>query len=406
MRATRAIIHLDYFKANVLTIKKHIKPQCTICIPVKADAYGHGAISCSIAAIQAGAKFLAVASVQEGSELRSAGIVAPILLLSLPLPEEIPEIIEQELTPLIADEEFVSLLSVETAKRALVYPVHLKVDTGMGRIGCSPEEALPLAKKIQDTRSLRLAGLASHLSVADSTAPEDVQWTKAQISRFSAVCKELEANGISPGIRHIANSGALVLHPEAEFDMVRPGLLAYGYAPIPSMSEIIPVQPVMELESFVVSIKKIAKGQAISYGRTWIAPCDTHIATIPLGYADGLPRSLSGKVSFSIEGRSYPQVGRICMDQCMLDLGPHSDVQRWDRVLIFGPPSAAAGKVGAADSAGGKVGAATGKAGGNAGAANSAAIYNSADSLARSIGGIAYEICCGIHRRVPRVYIS
>ncbi|MCA1949936.1 MAG: alanine racemase [Treponema sp.] len=372
MRATRAIIHLERLKANLAEIRKKIGPKPAICIPVKADAYGHGAVRIGIAAIKAGAKYLAVASVQEGIELREAGIVAPILLFSLPIPEELEDVVRYHITPLVPDTEFARLVG-ETAERlGELVPVHIKIDTGMGRIGCRPEAVVDLVKTISASPFLHWEGTATHLSVADSLDADDVAYTKKQLRLFTQAVDAIRQAGYNPGILHAANSGAVVLHEDSYFDMVRPGLLAYGYPPIPELSETVPVRPVMELRTHVVFIKKVLSGESISYGRIWKAPQETTIATLPIGYADGLPRSLSGRLSLSIKGKRYPLVGRICMDQCMIDVGFDSPVKRWEAVTVFGgtpeDPTAA--------------------------------------DLAALLGTIPYEITCGINKRVPRVYIE
>lgn len=372
MRATRAIIHLDHLQSNIAEIRKRLPAGVRLCVPVKADAYGHGALPVAVAAIRSGATHLAVASVQEGIDLREAGIVAPILSLSLPIPEEIPAIVEHELTPLVVDADFVEDLAREARARGRTVPVHLKVDTGMCRIGCVPEHALHLAREIARSGSLALDGVATHLSVADSLDPADVAFTKSQIERFAETVGGIRDAGIDPGIVHAANSGAVVLHPDSFFSMVRPGILIYGYPPSPELAGRIPVTPVMEFETQIVSIKKIPRGSDVSYGRTWTAGEDTFIGTIPVGYADGLPRALSPGLTVRVGDGIFPVVGRICMDQCMVDLGPDPWVQRWDHVTIFGPPPA----------------------------------HASAEDVARLLGTIPYEITCGINKRVPRVYVG
>lgn len=372
MRATRAIIHLEHFKKNLEAIRQKIGPHPFICLPVKADAYGHGAVRIAIAALQMGVKYLAVASVQEGIELRQAGIVAPILLFSLPIPEEIPDLVRYRLTPLVSDGEFCDEFARHVATTGECRPVHLKIDTGMGRIGCQTQEAPSLVQRIHATGVLRLEGTATHFAVADSLLPEDIQYTQKQIRAFKEAIERIRDRGYDPGILHAANSGAVVLHEESYFDMVRPGLLAYGYPPIKERAGSVPVRPVMELQSRVVFIKRVPRGTSISYGRTWQAPQDTTIITIPVGYADGLVRGLSGKFSVFIQGALYPQVGRICMDQCMVDVGPMATIQRWDVVSLFGGPPPCP----------------------------------SAADLAEQLGTIPYEITCGINKRVPRVYVE
>lgn len=372
MRATRAVIHLSMLRDNIQRVRERVGKNVAICVPVKADGYGHGAVRIAVAAIRSGARFLAVASVQEGVELRESGIVAPILLFSLPIPEELDQVVAHHITPLVGDREFALEVARAAEAAGEVVPVHLKIDTGMGRIGCRPEEALALARSVLSHPSLRLEGTATHLSVADSSSADDMAYTKNQLEQFRTALDSLRSDGINPGIIHAANSGAVVLHPDSYFDMVRPGLLLYGYPPVEDQTETVPVRPVMELITHIVFIKKVKKGEAISYGRLWTAPRDTTVATLPIGYADGLDRSLSGRVEVLIQGKRYPLVGRICMDQCMVDLGPDSSIPRWERVTVFGNdpqgPSAA--------------------------------------DLARQLGTIPYEITCGINRRVPRLYVE
>jgi alanine racemase len=335
-------------------------------MPVKADAYGHGAVQIARTALEAGVRYLAVATVEEGAELRGAGIAAPILLLSVPPPEELPELVSLGLIPLVADKEFAAgaARAAEGAGKRL--PVHLKIDTGMGRIGCRPEAALDLAGYIAGLKSLEYAGTATHLAAADSAAAEDVAYTKTQLRRFIQAVADLKKAGFDPGLVHAANTGAVVFHGDACFDMVRPGILLYGYPPGASG---MPVEPVMELVTRIVFIKTVKKGESVSYGRTWTSPGGRVIATIPVGYGDGLPRGLSGNHSVCIRGALYPLAGRICMDQCMVDLGPVSDINRWEQVTVFG-----------------------------GGAPNAA-------DIAGKLGTIPYEITCHINKRVPRVYV-
>ena len=372
MRATKAIIHLDNLKHNITQIKQTLAPETKICLPVKADAYGHGAIRTAIAAIRAGVSYLAVASVQEGIELREAGIVAPIISLSLPILEEIDSIIDYKLEPLVIDEEFINELNRAADAQKKTVAVHLKIDTGMSRIGCKPSEAVKLATQIVRAKNLRLQGVATHFAVADSDSKSDRAFTKGQLERFSDAVEAIRQTGIHIPLVHAANSGAVQMMPEARFDMVRPGLLAYGYLPLQDTATAIDVKPVMELVTQVVLIKQIRAGTCVSYGRNWTASQDTYIATLPIGYADGLRRALSPGLKVRIGNEFFPIIGRICMDQCMVDLGAHPWVQRWDEVCIFGPNPH----------------------------------DNSAQTLADIAGTIPYEITCGIHKRVPRVFVN
>jgi alanine racemase len=323
--------------------------------------------------LEANAYCLGVATVAEGKELRNGGITAPILLFTQPNPTEIPDILTAKLIPFVSDEWYASTLN-DAAAGKIKLPVHLKIDTGMGRSGCPVEEALALAKYIDNCASLELEGTATHFAVSNSTDVKDIAYTELQLSRFKEVVDAIKNAGIDPGIVHAANSGAVILHPDTWFDMVRPGILLYGYKnvqekEIPNFPfEPIKTQPVMELRTTIVMIKKIRKNETVSYGRIWTAPQDTNIATLAAGYGDGLPINASNKWQAVIGGKTYPIAGRICMDQCCVDLGQESDVRRWDEAVIFG------------------------------GCAQDAAV------LAEAAGTIPYEITCNINKRVPRVY--
>jgi alanine racemase len=370
----KAVIHLDRFIGNINAVKTRIGKKTHICAPVKADAYGHGAVEIAKTSLEAGACCLGVAAITEGAELRKDGINAPILLFSQSQPEEIPELLSAYLIPFVSDISFADVLNKQAAAERKKASVHIKIDTGMGRLGCPPEEALSLARHIRACSGLELAGVATHFAVSDSAEDGDIAYTKQQIALFKEAVDSIKAAGINPGIIHAANSGAVILHPDAWFDMVRPGILLYGHKTAEESGvvdfphEPIFVKPVMELRSVVVMIKKVKKGETISYGRTWIAPKDTNIGVLSAGYADGLPRLASGKWQAVIGGKTYPMAGRICMDQCMVDLGTDAKVKRWDEAVIFG---------GTAEDAG---------------------------ELAKRIGTIPYEITCNINKRVPRVY--
>ena len=397
----KAIIKLDNFKENIKSVRMRIGDNRLICVPVKADAYGHGAFKIAEASLSAGADYLGVAAVAEGVELRRGGIKTPILIFSQPNPDEIPQIIKENLIPFISDIEFASILNEQvtaTNKRFaevlgsmaqnVQLPVHIKIDTGMGRMGCSVEESLDLARHITSCQGLKLAGIATHLAVSDSTEERDINYTYEQLSRFKNAIDAIRAEGIDPGIVHAANSGAVILHPGAWLDMVRPGILLYGYKAaeendihtkgtllqkaehIKELSNHKPVivKPVMEFRTSVMLIKKIKKGDSVSYGRTWTADKDTFIAVLSAGYADGIPRLASNKWQAVINGETYPITGRICMDQCCVDLGAEPRVKRWDEAVIFG------------------------------GQAKSAA------ALAEVTGTIPYEITCNVSKRVAREY--
>jgi alanine racemase len=369
MQATRAILHIDKFLGNLQAVRARIGHERLICVPIKADAYGHGSIEIARAAFNAGAFCVAVASVAEGAELRSGGIASPVMLFSQPLFDEIPQIVENSLIPLISDLDFARALDAQAAAAGLKVPVHLKINTGMGRMGVSPTEAPELACCIAASANLEYAGTATHLACSDSVMPDDSAYTRQQLACFTDALAAIRAAGLNPGIVHAANSGAVLLHPESWFDMVRPGILLYGYKQVSTIETADTIiKPVMELRSKIVFIREVKQGESLSYGRTWQAPRDTVIGVIAAGYADGLPRLASNRWQVSVKGCLYPLVGRICMDQCMADLGPKTTVKRWDDVSIFGGP--------APDAA----------------------------ALAEITGTIPYEITCNINKRVPRVY--
>jgi len=379
MRATFANIYLNNLKNNFYEIKKFLQPNTKICVPVKADAYGHGATAISQAVIEYGADYLAVAAVAEGIELRKTGITIPILVLSLPQPSEFSEIIQYGLTPTVFDLELISLLEDTAEKYNECVNVHLKIDTGMGRIGCSPDDASKIALAISKSKWINLDGVFTHFSVADSLNQEDIIYTKKQIELFNNAIKSIKKEGINPGLCHAASSAAIFRYPEAHFDMVRPGIILYGYYPGDITEEYLkdiktPVHliPVMELCSSIVAIKDITPGDCISYGRTWVAKETGKIGVIPVGYADGLLRSFAKELKVSVKNKAYKISGRICMDQCMINLEKGLEISRWDKVIIFGPKEYGA--------------------------------LNDAADIAKNINTIAYEITCGIDKRVPRLY--
>ncbi len=377
MRGTRVVIHLDNLKRNITLIRERAGGRA-VCASVKADAYGHGAVPVARSCLEAGARCLAVATVDEAAELRLAGIRAPILLLSPPMPSELSRAALLDLTLLAGDNELIAAYNAAAEAVSVRATVHLKVDTGMGRAGCRPSDAALLARQAASLPNIRLKGMATHLAVSDSQAPSDTLYTKEQIRRFVSAVDAVRAEGIDPGVVHAAASGGILLHEDAWFDMVRPGILLYGYAPSWALEGILSFEPVMELESHIVFIKDVKQGESISYGRTWTAPYDTRVATLPIGYGDGLNRLLSNRWSVLIGNRLYPIVGRICMDQCMVDIGMDSPIKKYDKAVIFG------GSLLQTDIS----------------PQNAPTMQN----MAALLGTIPYEITCSITRRVPRVF--
>jgi alanine racemase len=276
-------------------------------------------------------------------------------------------IVRNTITPLVADKESIERLARVSRKYEKGTGVHLKIDTGMGRIGCTPEQAASLAEAISDNSWLHLEGVCTHFPKADYS---DQTFTRKQLDRFNTALQAIRNRGIDPGIIHAANSGAVLDCPYSYFDMVRPGILLYGYYPSRDQARPLPVKPVMELVTKIVFLKKVPPQTPISYGGTYITHRETVIATLPVGYGDGIPRLLSNKAEVLIKGKRYPIVGTICMDQIMVDMGPQPEVELYDPVTLFGPDPEGP----------------------------------SAEEYSSLIGTIPYEITTGIASRVPRVY--
>jgi len=396
IRATRVRIHLDTLRKNLTSLRKVLPRKVGICAAVKANAYGHGVLPVATTLRNAGVEVLGVSSPFEGIELREGGDEGRILLLGPTVEDEIPLTIAARLEPVITDAAYLSSFekilamdfgpaggnSVDWAskfkfmKHHLLNPggiggklaVHLKIDTGMGRVGCRPEETLALAKRISNNPRLFLAGTATHFPSADSDSPENIAFTESQIACLREVAGKLREAGINPGSIHASNSGGIAISPKSSLDMVRPGIFLYGYG-IALNAKTCPI-PIMEFVTRITAIKKVTRGTCISYGRTWKAPKDTWIATLPVGYADGYPRLCSNRSEVLISGKRYPIVGAVCMDQMMVDLGSSTSTRLGDEAILFGPqgPDAA--------------------------------------ELAGLIGTISYEIICGISPRVPRVFVD
>lgn len=367
MRNTAVIIHIEHFLHNIQQIRNLVGPKVKICASVKADAYGHGAVALARAAERGGVEFLGIACPEEGAELRNAGIRLPLLMYGLCLPQEIPRVVDLEISPVVADAEGIELFARSAARQKKVARLHLKIDTGMGRIGCTSEDAISLAKRIVSSPHLALEGLATHFPISDEA---DHSFTQRQIQQFLDIVQKLEKEGIRAELLHVSNSGGILQYPEANLSMVRPGILLYGYYPSREVPRPLALKPVMELKATVLFLKKVPPGTSISYGCTYRTKETTTIATIGAGYADGYPRSLSNKGRVLIRGRCYPIVGRVTMDQLMVDVGLEPEVERYDEAILFGPDSRGP----------------------------------SAEELAELAGTIPYEITCGINRRIPRQY--
>lgn len=329
-----ATTRLDHLRANLDAVRARVGGRAVLAA-VKADAYGHGAIEVSRMIERTGAAdWLGVATVGEGLELRAAGITLPVLKLSVARGEEVAAAVAAGLTLCVVDED--SILEAGAAATALgtTASVHLKVDTGMRRIGCEPELAPSLAQRVDATPGVRLEGLFSHLPISDS--PRGEEFTRGQVALFARTAREVEAARGPVPLKHLANSGAVLGHPDTWFDLVRPGIMIYGAYPDPEAARTVPLLPALEWRTRVSFVKRVPAGETVGYGRTWTAPRDTWIATVPVGYGDGYSRLLSNRGRMLVRGRSYPIAGRVCMDQTMIDLGPDTDVTVGDDVVLVG----------------------------------------------------------------------
>jgi alanine racemase len=337
---TYARVNLRNLKHNLVSIRERVG-DLKILLAIKANAYGHGAIPVAqFVQEEKLADWLGVATVPEGVELRAAGITLPILKFTPSFTAELPTALENDISLTVVDDATITEASEAAAALGLTAAVQLAVDTGMRRVGCPPEHAIRLAQRMSSDPNLYLEGVFTHLPSSDTPAGED--FTTAQLRSFGAVAdsiqRMLSASGFEPlELVHASNSGAVLGHPLDGLTMVRPGIMAYGYYPDPETPRTVDLVPVMTLYSKVSFIKQIRAGDTVGYGRTWTAPTDTWIATVPVGYADGFSRLNSNRGRMLIGGKSYPVVGRICMDQTMLDLGEETpNIQVGDDVIWLG----------------------------------------------------------------------
>lgn len=366
-RRVWADIDLDAIRHNV-AILAGLADGASLCAVVKANAYGHGAVPVARAALEAGASWLGVATVEEGVALRAAGLDAPVLLLSEPPTAAAGEVVAHRLTPLVYTRRGIEALARAARDGQAPFPVHLKVDTGMHRVGASVEEALGLARMIDADEALHFGGLCTHFAVADE--PEDT-FTSEQVRRFEEARAQLTGAGLTPDVVHASNSAGILAHPKARYELVRAGIAMYGYAPSPALADCADLRPALTLRAEVSLVKTVAAGERISYGLRYFFDKASVVATLPLGYADGVARRLSevgGAVL--IGGRRCPIAGVVTMDQLTVDCGELAVGPGDEAVLI--------------------------------GAQGDDQI--TADEWAQRLGTISYEVLCHISPRVPRVY--
>jgi alanine racemase len=369
-RPVWAEVDLEAVSANVRALRELVAPAA-VCAVVKADGYGHGAVAVSRAAVEAGAACLAVALVEEGVQLRDAGIDAPILVLSEPVPAAAETVVAHGLTPVVYTATGIDAL----AKAALTLgardpvAVHLKVDTGMHRVGCAPADAVDLAAHVVDRPELVLAGVCTHFAVADEPGNE---YTDAQRRTFEQVLAALRAQGLPTGTVHACNTAGAITVPEARYDMVRAGIGIYGLAPAPALAGRVDLVPALSVKARVSHVQALPAGARLSYGLRYETERATRVATVPIGYADGVPRELPHRGgNVLIAGRRLPIAGTVTMDQLMVDVGD-LDVAVGDEVVMLGAQGDE---------------------------------FVGAGEWAELMGTIAYTVVCGVGPRVPRRYV-
>lgn len=327
-----AEVDLSAVRHNVRALRAWVGPQVEVAAVVKANGYGHGAIPVSQAALEAGASRLAVGWVAEGSALRQGGVTAPILVMGYSLPEDAPAIVYYDLTPTVCSRDMALALSDACQVQRKEIPIHVKVDTGMGRFGLLPEEVVPFLKDVARLPGLRVEGLWTHFATAD----EDAAYARQQFALYQEVLREVEAAGFAIPLRHAANSGATLNLPETHLDMVRCGIAIYGLYPSAGGNHPVRLRPALTLKGRVGHVRTLPAGFSISYGRTFTTTRPTRVALVPIGYGDGYHRLHSNRGAVLIRGRRAPILGRVCMDQCVVDVTDIPGVRDGDEVVILG----------------------------------------------------------------------
>jgi len=331
-RTTRIEINLNALRHNLNIVKKLIPQNCSILLPVKADAYGHGAVEVSKLAEKENITMLGVAKIDEGIELRKKAIKLPILIFAKLFDNEIKDIIKYNITPSVFYFEDAKKINNEAQKEGKKVNIHLKVDTGMGRNGCSFENAFNEVIKILNLPFINLEGIYTHFPCADE---ENKDFTFFQIKVFNKLKENLENKNIKISYYHAANSAAIMDIPQSYYNMVRPGIMAYGYHPSKEILNKQDLKPVLSLLTKIIFVKKVKENTPISYNHIYKTTKETTICTLPIGYADGLNRMLSNKGKILINDKLFPIVGRICMDQCLIDTNDYP-VKEGDNVIIIG----------------------------------------------------------------------
>jgi alanine racemase len=365
-------VNLDNLVHNIRAIKQNLGRGAGIIGVVKADGYGHGAVEVAQTLMGEGIGRFAVAVLDEAIELRKAGIDVPILILGYTPPAQYSALIEYDIMPTIYSYDDAAILSSLAVNEGKDIKVHLKLDTGMGRIGLIPgEDSLDQVSNISKLRGIVIEGIFTHFSVADE---QDKAYTRFQYSNFINFCDQLEAKGIQIPLKHVGNSAVVIDLPDMHLNLVRPGIMLYGIYPSEEVNKSrVIIKPLASLKARIAHVKNVPAGTSIGYGRKFTTRRESVIATLPIGYADGYSRMLSGKAKVLVHGEEVPVVGNICMDQCMIDVTGLDGVAVGDEVVLIGEQGERAIR---------------------------------AEDLARPLGTISHEIMCMINKRVPRVYIK
>jgi len=369
-RPTFCGIDHEALRWNLRQIRQKIGPRVKVLCMVKANGYGHGALEISHTLASVGADAFGVATLEEAVQLRQAGIQATVIVLAGVFPDQLDTFLEYKLIPVIHDVISFRELDKQSSNRQVQLGEHLKVDTGMGRLGFSAAEADQWIGDIKQTKSLQIQGVFSHFSHAESVQGD---YTRKQLKIFKRVVEQLRSASLLPPLVHLANSAATITLPEAYFDMVRPGLILYGVYPSAEMREQITLKPVLSWKTKILQLKKVPSGASISYGQTFITDRESLIATLPLGYADGYPRLLSNRGEALVRGERAPIAGRVCMDLTMLDVTDIRNVRQGDEVVLLGRQGGA---------------------------------EITADEVAAWSNTISYEILTSIGTRVPRIHYN
>lgn len=366
-----AEINLDNFRHNFREVKRLARGKKTFGV-IKADGYGHGAVELARILLEENVDYFAVAVITEAIELRNNGFTNPIMILGYTPPTFAKQIVEYDITQAVFNYELAEAISAEAVKQNKTARIHIKIDTGMGRVGyLAGDTIVDEIKRISKLKNIHMEGIFAHFAVADEI---DKRFSHVQIKKFQSVINRLRSEGIEFEIIHHANSAAIIDLPEAYFNAVRPGIMLYGYYPsYEVMKDRLTLKPVMTLKANIVHIKEVPENFPVSYGRKFYTQKPSRIATLPFGYADGYTRLLYGKAHVIANGRLVPVVGRICMDQCMIDVSDCGNLTVGDEVIVMGEQNG---------------------------------ICNNADYIADLLGTINYEVLCMVSKRVPRVYIE